>query len=87
MRAGCAGSTYKATGVLEHHQILLLALEQPCFLLGRPHSTEPSPAMRATACHKGLVEQLECARFVPSWASWGLQFVWEEGVAVEGWSR
>ena len=55
MCAGCAVSTYKVTGVLEHHHILPLALDQPSFLLGRPHSTEPSPAMRATAGRKGLL--------------------------------
>ena len=56
MCAGCAVSTYKVTGVLEHYHILPLALDQPCFLLGRPRSTEPSPAMRATPGRKGLVE-------------------------------
>ena len=33
MCAGCAGSRDKVTGVLEHHHILPLALDQPSFLL------------------------------------------------------
>ena len=56
MCAGCAGSRYKVTGVLEHHHILPLALDQPSFLLGRPLTTPPSPAMRATPGRKGLVK-------------------------------
>ena len=55
MCAGCAGSRGKATRVLEHDHILLLALDQPSFLLGRPDSTEPSPGMRATPGHNGLL--------------------------------
>ena len=79
MCAGCAGSRDNATGTLERHQILLLALEHPCFLLGRPHSTEPSPAMRATAGHKRPIRWYEYARFVATRASWRLWFVWEVG--------
>ena len=56
MCAGCAGSRYKVTGVLEHHHILPLALDQPSFLLGRPLTTPPSPAMYATPGRKGLAE-------------------------------
>ena len=56
MCAGCAGSRGKATRVLEHDHILLLALQQPSFLLGRPHSTEPSPVMRTTPGRKELAK-------------------------------
>ena len=55
MCVGCAVSTYKVTGVLEHHHILPLALDQPSFLLGRPLTTPPSPGMPATPGRKGLV--------------------------------
>ena len=85
MCAGCAGSRDKAIGTLERHQILSLALQQPSFLLGRPHSTKPSPAMRATAGRKGLVAKVENVRFETGGGVLGLRFVWEEGVAIEGW--
>ncbi len=69
MCAGCAGSRGKATGVLEHHHILPLALDQPSFLLGRPHSTETSPGMRATPGRKGLVEHERGAYLMAGGAS------------------
>ena len=62
MCAGCAGSRGKATRVLEHDHILLLALQQPSFLLGRPDSTEPSPAMRTTPGRKELAEHDQWGR-------------------------
>ena len=87
MCVGCAGSRDKATGALERHQILQLALQQPCFLLGRPHSTEASPAMRATAGRKGLLVRVTGQLVRPAIPLGDGWFVWEEGVVVEGWWR
>ena len=87
MCAGCAGSTYKTTGALERHQILLLALDQPSLLLGRPHSTEASPAMRATAGRKGLLVGVTGQLLRPAIPLGDGWFVWEERVVVEGWWR
>ena len=56
MCVGCAVSTYKVTGVLEHHHILPLALDQPSLLLGRPLTTPPLSGMCATPGRKGLAE-------------------------------
>ena len=55
MCAGCAGSRDKVTGVLEHHHILPLALDQPSFLLGRPlgGGGEHAPVAKATRTQMG----------------------------------
>ena len=83
MCAGCAGSRYKVTGVLEHHHILPLALDQPSLLLGRPLTTPPSPGMRATPGRKGLLVGVVGVALRPATPLGDAGFVWEEGVVVD----
>ena len=50
MCAGCAGSTYKTTGTLERHQILLLASTSPLYSLAvRTPRSPPLPCARLPA--------------------------------------
>ena len=50
MCAGCAGSTYKTTGALERHQILLLASTSPLYSLAvRTPRSPPLPCARLPA--------------------------------------
>ena len=62
-------------------------LFQPCLLLGRPHSTEPSPAMHAIPCRIELLVGVTGVALRPSTPLGDARFVWEEGVVVEGWWR
>ena len=62
-------------------------LFQPCLLLGRLLSTEPSPAMRATPGRKGLLVGVAGVALRPATPLGDAGFVWEEGVVVEGWWR
>ena len=89
-RSRCARglpSAHNTNWRFERHHILLLALSQPCFVLGRPHPSLPLLGMRATTGRKGLLVGVTGVALRPATPLGDAGFVWEEGVVVEGWWR